>query len=235
MARCTALWLVESTKWVVGSPVSRCCPCSAAGKVASSAASVAGVTKVLVAEGAQLDNGLAENIAATVVDVTKANKFTHVYAPASGFGKNIIPRVAALLDVNALSEIMAVKDESTFVRPMYAGNAIATVTSSDAIKVRQPCVVALLPVWLMMCSGVRIGGHLLCSDSFVLRPSLSRLCVTFLDDAVSVFCCRYLLLLLLLLLLLACAWCLCCFQVLSKFASIAPVRCAGRHGAHDVV
>ncbi|MCL6263606.1 electron transfer flavoprotein subunit alpha/FixB family protein [Craterilacuibacter sp. RT1T] len=104
--------------------------CAAA---ADAAKSVAGVAKVLVADAAQYAHGLAENLAPLVVDLAKA--YSHVLAPASSFGKNLLPRVAALLDVAQISEISAIESADTFVRPVYAGNVLATVQSSDAIKV----------------------------------------------------------------------------------------------------
>ena len=100
---------------------------------ADTAAKLAGVTKVLHVEGAQYAGGLPENYAALVVPMAKA--YSHVVASASAFGKNLMPRIAALLDVAQISEISAVESADTFVRPIYAGNAFATVQSSDAIKV----------------------------------------------------------------------------------------------------
>jgi electron transfer flavoprotein alpha subunit len=100
---------------------------------AQAAASLAGVSKVKVADAAHLADGLAENLAALVVSI--AGGYSHILAPASTYGKNFLPRVAALLDVAQISEISAVLDSSTFVRPIYAGNALATVESSDAVKV----------------------------------------------------------------------------------------------------
>ncbi|MCP9759326.1 electron transfer flavoprotein subunit alpha/FixB family protein [Aquitalea sp. S1-19] len=104
--------------------------CTAA---ADAAKSVAGVAKVLVADAAQYAHGLAENLAPLVIDLAKG--YSHVLAPASSFGKNLLPRVAALLDVAQISEISAIESADTFVRPVYAGNVLATVQSSDAIKV----------------------------------------------------------------------------------------------------
>ncbi len=101
--------------------------------VAEQAAKVAGVSKVLLADNAAYANQLAENIAALVAEVAKA--YTHVLAPATTNGKNFAPRVAALLDVAQISEIIAVDSADTFKRPIYAGNAIATVQSTDSIKV----------------------------------------------------------------------------------------------------
>ena len=100
---------------------------------AAAAAQIAGVTKVLIAEGAQFADGLAENIAEQALAL--ANNYTHVLAPATAYGKNILPRVAARLDVGQISEITKVDSPDTFERPIYAGNAIATVQSIDAIKV----------------------------------------------------------------------------------------------------
>lgn len=104
--------------------------CAAA---AAAAAQIAGVTKVLIADGEQFANGLAENIAEQALAL--APGYTHVLAPATAYGKNILPRVAARLDVGQISEITKVDSPDTFERPIYAGNAIATVKSLDAIKV----------------------------------------------------------------------------------------------------
>ncbi|WP_109477808.1 FAD-binding protein [Paraburkholderia sp. C35] len=101
--------------------------------VADAAAKVAGVAKVLLADAPQLAEGLAENIEATVMNI--ANDYSHVLAPATAYGKNIAPRIAAKLDVAQISDITAVVSADTFERPIYAGNAIATVQSQDVIKV----------------------------------------------------------------------------------------------------
>ena len=101
--------------------------------VAEAAAKVAGVSKVLVADNAAYANLLPENVAPLVADLAKA--YSHVLAPATTNGKNYLPRVAALLDVDQISEIIAVESADTFKRPIYAGNAIATVQSSAAVKV----------------------------------------------------------------------------------------------------
>ena len=106
---------------------------SGCGAVAEAATKIAGVAKILVADDAGLEHGLAENLTAVIMDV--AADFSHILAPATTFGKNVLPRVAALLDVQQISEISAVEDADTFVRPIYAGNAMATVKSSDAVKV----------------------------------------------------------------------------------------------------
>jgi electron transfer flavoprotein alpha subunit len=104
-----------------------------AGAAAAAAAQIAGVTKVIHAEGASLANGLAENVAAQVLAI--ANHYSHVLFAATAAGKNVAPRVAAKLDVAQISEISKVISADTFERPIYAGNAIATVQSSDAVKV----------------------------------------------------------------------------------------------------
>ena len=106
---------------------------SGCGAVAEAAVEIAGVAKILVADDAGLEHGLAENLTAVIMDV--AADFSHILAPATTFGKNVLPRVAALLDVQQISEISAVEDADTFVRPIYAGNAMATVKSSDTVKV----------------------------------------------------------------------------------------------------
>jgi len=100
---------------------------------ADAAAKIVGVAKVLLADAPQLADGLAENIDGTVVQIAK--NYSHILAPATPYGKNIAPRIAAHLDVAQISDITAVDSPDTFERPIYAGNAIATVQSSDAIKV----------------------------------------------------------------------------------------------------
>jgi electron transfer flavoprotein alpha subunit len=100
---------------------------------AEAAANVTGVAKVLLADAAQYAHPLAENLAPLIV--TLAAGYSHVLAPATTFGKNLMPRVAALLDVAQISDIVAVESADTFVRPIYAGNAMATVQSKDKIKV----------------------------------------------------------------------------------------------------
>jgi electron transfer flavoprotein alpha subunit len=101
--------------------------------VADQAAAAAGVAKVLLADGPVLADGLAENIAAQVLEI--AQNYTHILFPATAAGKNVAPRVAAKLDVAQISDIIAIHSADTFERPIYAGNAIATVQSADAIKV----------------------------------------------------------------------------------------------------
>ncbi len=100
---------------------------------ADAAAKIAGVAKVLLADAPQLEQGLAENVEATIVSIAK--QYSHILAPATASGKNVAPRVAAKLDVAQISDITAVHGADTFERPIYAGNAIATVQSQDAIKV----------------------------------------------------------------------------------------------------
>ena len=104
---------------------------------AEAAAKIAGVAKVLHADAAQLAAGLAENVEATLLTLVKdaARNYTHIVAPATAYGKNIAPRIAAKLDVAQISDITAVDSADTFERPIYAGNAIATVQSGDATKV----------------------------------------------------------------------------------------------------
>jgi electron transfer flavoprotein alpha subunit len=102
-------------------------------EAAKAAAQVAGVAKVLHADAPQLDDEIAENVAALIVSLAKG--YSHLLAPATSNGKNVMPRVAALLDVQQVSEIIAVESPDTFQRPIYAGNAIATVQSADPIKV----------------------------------------------------------------------------------------------------
>ncbi len=100
---------------------------------AQAAAQIAGVSKVIHADGASLSNGLAENVAAQVLAL--ASGYSHILFPATAAGKNVAPRVAATLDVAQISDITKVVSPDTFERPIYAGNAIATVQSSDATKV----------------------------------------------------------------------------------------------------
>jgi electron transfer flavoprotein alpha subunit len=104
-----------------------------AGAAAAAAAAVAGVSKVIHADSAAFANGLAENVTAQVLSISSA--YSHILFPATAVGKNIAPRVAAKLDVAQISDITKVESPDTFERPIYAGNAIATVQSGDAIKV----------------------------------------------------------------------------------------------------
>ena len=104
--------------------------CAAA---AQAGAQIAGVKKVLLADAPQYKDELAESLAALVVSIASA--YSHILVPATSFGKNVAPRIAALLDVGQISEIVAVNSPDTFVRPIYAGTALATVQSKDALKV----------------------------------------------------------------------------------------------------
>ena len=103
------------------------------GDIAQSAASVAGVATVLTADSAELANGLAVNVAPVILAL--ADNYSHIMAPATTSGKNILPRVAAMKDVAQISDIISVEDANTFKRPIYAGNAIATVKSDEALKI----------------------------------------------------------------------------------------------------
>ncbi len=103
------------------------------GAAAQAAAQIAGVAKVLVADAPQFADGLAENVAEQALAI--AGNYSHILAPATAYGKNILPRVAAKLDVAQLSDITKVDGPDTFERPIYAGNAIATVQSADKVKV----------------------------------------------------------------------------------------------------
>jgi electron transfer flavoprotein alpha subunit len=104
-----------------------------AGEAAKAAAAIAGVAKVIHADAAYFEHGLAENVSAQVLAI--ASNYSHIVFPATASGKNIAPRVAARLDVAQISDITKVESPDTFERPIYAGNAIATVQSSDATKV----------------------------------------------------------------------------------------------------
>lgn len=116
----------------IGAPVDGLLMCGAGAAAAGAAASITGLEKVFVAEAAHYANDLPESQAPLVAQLAK--NYSHVLAPATSFGKNLLPRVGALLDVAPISEITAVVSADTFKRPIYAGNAIATVQSSDAIK-----------------------------------------------------------------------------------------------------
>lgn len=108
---------------------------SGCGAAAEAAAKIAGVSKVLVADAPHFADGLAENVAEQILAQAASGEYSHILAPATAFGKNILPRVAAKLDVAQISEITKVDSPDTFERPIYAGNAIATVQSSDKVKV----------------------------------------------------------------------------------------------------
>ncbi|WP_035825398.1 electron transfer flavoprotein subunit alpha/FixB family protein [Janthinobacterium sp. RA13] len=106
---------------------------SNASAAAAAAAQIAGVTKVILADAPYFADGLAENVAEQLLAI--AGNYSHILAPATAYGKNILPRVAAKLDVAQISEITKVDSPDTFERPIYAGNAIATVQSGDKVKV----------------------------------------------------------------------------------------------------
>lgn len=106
---------------------------SGVGAVAEQAAKIGGVSKVLHADDAAYTHELAENLSALVVK--HAQGYSHILFAATAAGKNVMPRVAALLDVSGISDIIEIKSEDTFVRPIYAGNALATVKSADSVKV----------------------------------------------------------------------------------------------------
>ena len=103
------------------------------GTIATKAAAIAGVAKVLVADGVEYAHGLAENLAPLICDL--ASQYSHILAPATTTGKNIMPRVAALMDVMQISDIIKIDDANTFQRPIYAGNALSTVRSDEATKI----------------------------------------------------------------------------------------------------
>jgi electron transfer flavoprotein alpha subunit len=103
------------------------------GTIAAQAVTVCGITKVLVADGAEYAHNLAENLAPLICNL--ASRYSHILAPATTTGKNIMPRVAAVLDVMQISDIIKVEDPETFQRPIYAGNALSTVRSNESTKI----------------------------------------------------------------------------------------------------
>lgn len=108
------------------------------------AGKIHGITKVIVVDAPELEHHLAENVVPVIVDL--AGSYSHILAPATTYGKNVMPRAAALLDTQQISDIIAVIDPDTFERPVYAGNAIATVKSSDAKKLITVRTTAFDPV-----------------------------------------------------------------------------------------
>ena len=119
----------------LGAPVHVLVAGSDAGGAAGAAAAIAGVAKVLHADAAHFAQPTAEHLAAQILAVAAGGGYTHIVAPATGTGKNVMPRVAAKLDVAQVSDVTAVVSPDTFVRPIYAGNAFATVQSKDSVKV----------------------------------------------------------------------------------------------------
>lgn len=105
------------------------------GDAATQASKIEGVTKILKADDVSLANNLAENIAPMIAKLVQDNGYTAVLAPGSTYGKNILPRVAAILDVQQLTDIISVESNDTFKRPIYGGQAIATIKTSDTIKI----------------------------------------------------------------------------------------------------
>lgn len=107
---------------------------SSCGAVAEAAAAIPGVGKVLTSEDAAFGDGLAENLTEAAVAAIQGGSYTHVLTPSSNFAKNFVPRVAAKLDLAPIPDVVSIVDEATFVKPLYAGNAMATLRSSDAVK-----------------------------------------------------------------------------------------------------
>ncbi|ORY81543.1 electron transfer flavo protein domain-containing protein [Protomyces lactucae-debilis] len=119
----------------IGGPVHGLLAGSGAKKLATEvAAKISGLEKILVVENEAYDKGLPESFAPLVVETVQGGGYTHVFCAHSAFGKNMLPRAAALLDVMQVSDIVGIESEDTFIRPIYAGNAIATVQTSDAVK-----------------------------------------------------------------------------------------------------
>jgi len=119
----------------IGHPVSVLVAGSKCSKVAAELTKVLGVSRVLVAEDDKLAGFLSERLTPVIVASQKQFSFTHIVAGASAFGKALLPRVAAKLDVSPISEVIGIKDENTFVRTIYAGNAVMTLKANDAVKV----------------------------------------------------------------------------------------------------
>jgi electron transfer flavoprotein alpha subunit len=117
----------------IGGDISVLVAGSGCGAAAKAAAEIADVSTVLVADSGEYTNGLAENVAPLISGI--ASSYSHILAPATTYGKNIMPRVAALIDTVQISDIVKVVDAATFQRPIYAGNALATVSSDEAVKI----------------------------------------------------------------------------------------------------
>jgi electron transfer flavoprotein alpha subunit len=154
---------------------------SACRSVAEAASQVAGVDKVLLADATQFADQTAENVAAQL-SALLPNAYTHVLAPSTGFGKNVLPRVAAKLDVAQISDITAVIAADTFERPIYAGNVVATVQSSDPVKVitvrttafepageQAPCAIEAVQIAPAFAATTFVGRELAVSG----RPELT--------------------------------------------------------------
>ncbi|KAF8980199.1 Electron transfer flavoprotein alpha-subunit [Entomortierella lignicola] len=133
VAASTLNTLTAATK--LGGPVTALVAGDAPESVASEVAKLSGVSKVLVAKDAAYAHALPESQASLLVETQKKHGFTHLIASHSAFGKNVFPRAAAILDVAQISDITGIESDDTFVRPIYAGNAIATVKSNDSIKI----------------------------------------------------------------------------------------------------
>lgn len=124
---------ITAASKIKGNPITLLVAGSNVGAVATKASNIAGVSKVICVDDASLIGNVAEKLASTVVEIAK-DGFTHVFVPASNNGKNFAPRAAALLDSSPLTDVLSVIDENTFTRPMYAGNAIATMKMTDKVK-----------------------------------------------------------------------------------------------------
>jgi electron transfer flavoprotein alpha subunit len=120
----------------LGGPVTVLVAGKGVAEVASLASTVEGVEKVLVADDASLEHGLAEPTAALLAQIQSKRNFSHLIAPSTTFGRNILPRAAALLDIQAVADIIEIQDKDTYVRPIYAGNALATVKALGEGKTR---------------------------------------------------------------------------------------------------
>lgn len=117
----------------IGEPITVIVAGSEGEAIKDEAAKIPGINKVLVAKGTQYDHYLSEELSPLFKDVIQSSNFTHFFTPASAVGKSVLPRLGALLDVQPLSDIIKIEAKDTFVRPIYAGNALATVQSSDKI------------------------------------------------------------------------------------------------------
>ena len=166
----------------IGAPISLLLTGNGAASVATEAVKIAGVSEVIVAEASEFANGMAESIAPLLVSLAK--EFSHILATATAFGKNILPRASALLDVQQISEVIEIKSPSQFVRPIYAGNALATVESKDKVKVMTIRMTAFEPAavsggtakvrkWDQTVAANSLSKFLLASLSKSERPELT--------------------------------------------------------------